>query len=123
MPDDYEFKMSDLEYQKFNLKQQTRLQEEEDERRQMEAKSGSFDLQVDHGIGELALEEDELAEADDEDNISIELGDSDDSLSLTGRKSNLGSDDDPEFQTNMSFSGGYVPNTDLSRVDKGQGNP
>ena len=45
-----------------------------------------------------------------------------DSISLTGKKSNL-SDEEQEFQTNVSFSGGYVPNTDLSRVDKGQGNP
>jgi len=28
-----------------------------------------------------------------------------------------------EFDLNISFSGGYVPNTDLIRVDKGQGNP
>ena len=28
-----------------------------------------------------------------------------------------------EFNLNVSFTGGYVPNTDLSRVDKGQGNP
>ena len=26
---------------------------------------------------------------------------------------------EPEFDLNISFSGGYVPNTDLSRVDKG----
>ena len=32
-------------------------------------------------------------------------------------------DDVAEFDLNISFSGGYVPNTDLSRVDKGQGNP
>jgi hypothetical protein len=31
--------------------------------------------------------------------------------------------DDDEFDLNISFSGGYVPNTDLTRVDKGQGNP
>jgi hypothetical protein len=30
---------------------------------------------------------------------------------------------DEEFDLNISFSGGYVPNTDCSRVDKGQGNP
>ena len=60
-------------------------------------------------------------EADDEDNVTLELGDSEDSLSLTGRKS--GSEEEAEFETNVSFSGGYVPNTDLSRVDKGQGNP
>lgn len=32
-------------------------------------------------------------------------------------------EDTAEFDLNISFSGGYVPNTDLSRVDKGQGNP
>jgi len=32
-------------------------------------------------------------------------------------------EDAAEFDLNISFSGGYVPNTDLSRVDKGQGNP
>lgn len=31
--------------------------------------------------------------------------------------------DDAECELNISFSGGYVPNTDLSRVDKGLGNP
>lgn len=30
---------------------------------------------------------------------------------------------DEEFDLNISFSGGYVPNTDCMRVDKGQGNP
>lgn len=30
---------------------------------------------------------------------------------------------DEEFNLNVSFTGGYVPNTDLTRVDKGQGNP
>lgn len=55
--------------------------------------------------------------------MSLEFADTDDdSLSLTGKKSS-NSDDEAEFQTNVSFSGGYVPNTDLSRVDKGAGNP
>ena len=31
--------------------------------------------------------------------------------------------EDAECELNISFSGGYVPNTDLSRVDKGLGNP
>lgn len=75
------------------------------------------------GIGELVDDDSELAEADDEDNVDFELADTDDdSVSLTGRKSNA-SDEEKEFQTNVSFSGGYVPNTDLSRVDKGQANP
>ena len=53
--------------------------------------------------------------------MSLELCSSDDSLSLTGKKSI--EEEEAEFETNVSFSGGYVPNTDLSRVDKGQGNP
>ena len=75
------------------------------------------------GIGELVDDDSEIADADVEDNVSLEMADTDeDSVSLTGRKSH-NSDDEQEFQTNVSFSGGYVPNTDLSRVDKGQGNP
>ena len=31
--------------------------------------------------------------------------------------------DEAECELNISFSGGYVPNTDLVRVDKGLGNP
>lgn len=30
---------------------------------------------------------------------------------------------DKEFNLNCSFTGGYLPNTDISRVDKGLGNP
>jgi hypothetical protein len=76
------------------------------------------------GIGELVDDDSEYAYADDEDNVSLELAETDDdSASLTGRKSLKDSDDEQEFQTNVSFSGGYVPNTDLHRVDKGQGNP
>ena len=77
------------------------------------------------GIGELVDNDSEIADADEEDNCRMADTDDDDgrdSVSLTGRKSH-GSDDEQEFQTNVSFSGGYVPNTDLSRVDKGQGNP
>lgn len=53
------------------------------------------------------------------------------SLSLTAKREQSGlldgknkeEDEQVEFDLNISFSGGYVPNTDLSRVDKGQGNP
>ena len=34
-----------------------------------------------------------------------------------------GKESEEEFNLNVSFTGGYVPNTDLTRVDKGQGNP
>ena len=45
------------------------------------------------------------------------------SISLTAKKDELlknkDEDEQAEFDLNISFSGGYVPNTDLSRVDKG----
>ena len=122
MPDEYNHKMSDLEFQKYNLKQTTELQEQ-DQEKQQELKAGFRDRVEDVGIGVLVEDESELAEGDEEDNVSLEMMDTDDdSMSLTGKKSD-NSDEEAEFQTNVSFSGGYVPNTDLSRVDKGQGNP
>ena len=121
MPDEYNHKMSDMEYQKYNLKQTTELQEQEAEN-QRDAKNGFVEKVNEVGIGELVDDDSEYAEADDEDNVSLDQIDTDDSVSLTGRKSH-DSDEEAEFQTNVSFSGGYVPNTDLSRVDKGQGNP
>ena len=42
-------------------------------------------------------------------------------MSLSGENKDGAGED--EFNLNISFTGGYVPNTDLSRVDKGQGNP
>ena len=120
MPDVYDHKMSDLEYQKFTLKQTTELQEQEAEK-QRDEKAGFVEkTNEDVGIGELVEDDFELMGADDEDNF---LDTDDDSISLTGRKSGLSGEEEAEFQTNVSFSGGYVPNTDLSRVDKGQGNP
>ena len=122
MPDEYNHKMSDLEFQKYNLKQQTEAQEKEAEK-QRDIKAGFYEKVDEVGIGELVDDDSEIADADVEDNVSLEMADTDeDSVSLTGRKSH-NSDDEQEFQTNVSFSGGYVPNTELSRVDKGQGNP
>lgn len=43
---------------------------------------------------------------------------SDSSFSLTGGGRNEESETE-EFNLNCSFTGGYLPNTDLSRVDKG----
>ena len=103
------------------MKQSTELQEQEADK-QRDAKAGFVESTDDTGINQLVEDESELAEADEEDNVSLEMAETDDSISLTGRKSHC-SDEEQEFQTNVSFSGGYVPNTDLSRVDKGQGNP
>ncbi len=67
------------------------------------------------------LDEDnsEINEGDREDNVSLDSDSdiSDRSLTKDGR------DEEDEFNLNISFSGGYVPNTDLGRVDRGQGNP
>jgi len=50
-----------------------------------------------YGIGQLVLEDDELAYGDDEDNVSLDFDSSDaDSVSLTGKKSH-NSDEDQEF--------------------------
>jgi hypothetical protein len=59
--------------------------------------------------------------ADREDNVTLDSGDdSDESLSFEDGQT---SEKEEEFNLNSSFTGGYLPNTDLARVDKGQGNP
>ena len=73
-------------------------------------------------IGDLIDSDEDLHGGDREDNVSEESRDSrESSVSLGGKKGKVGEDD--EFNLNISFTGGYMPNTDLSRVDKGQGNP
>ena len=72
-------------------------------------------------VSELAESDSELNEADREDNITLDSIGSDDSASLGGDQDKGHGDDD--FVLNSSFTGGYVPNTDISRVDKGKGNP
>ena len=72
-------------------------------------------------MSELAESDDEINCADNEDNVSLESNSETRSISLTGEK-NQGEMED-EFNLNISFTGGYIPNTDLTRVDKGQGNP
>jgi len=62
-------------------------------------KAGFVEKVNDVGIGELIDDDSEYAEADDEDNVSLEMADTDDgndSVSLTGRKSH-NSDDEQEF--------------------------
>jgi hypothetical protein len=71
----------------------------------------------DQNICVLARED--LSDGDCEDNLSSDEGSCDRSLSFGSTKSGT----EEEFNLNCSFTGGYLPNTDLSRVDKGQGNP
>jgi len=56
------------------------MQEEEADR----SLNSVVQQEPDYGIGELVDDESELAEADDEDNISLDYQDTDDSVSLTG---------------------------------------
>ncbi len=66
----------------------------------------------------LVESDDEINGADEEDNVTLtDCEDDDDSISLTGEKEKY--KDEEEFNLNISFTGGYIPNTDLSRVDKG----
>ena len=88
MPDEYNHKMSDLEYQKFTLKQTTELQVQEAEK-QWQAKVGFFVDSDEVGIGELVDDDSEIAYADREDNLSTDMADSDDAQSLTGRNSDV----------------------------------
>ena len=77
-------------------------------------------MEVDEGPEDICV----LAQMDWEinggDNETDESG-SDESKSLSG--STADDQQDKEFNLNWSFTGGYLPNTDISRVDKGQGNP
>lgn len=78
--------------------------------------------QFDCNVSELAESDSEINGGDREDNTSLESdNDTLSSLSLTGEPK--GQEIEEEFNLNQSFTGGYLPNTDLTRVDKGQGNP
>lgn len=69
-------------------------------------------------ISDLAEDDDELNGGDREDNLSMESDSSrESSVSLSGPLKRKVSED--EFNLNISFTGGYMPNTDLCRVDKG----
>lgn len=65
-------------------------------------------------MSELASSDSEINAGDREDNITLDSG-SEKSLSFNEDDKQL----DEEFNLNVSFTGGYVPNTDLARVDKG----
>ena len=69
-------------------------------------------------IGVLADDDWEINGADNENEFNDELSNS--SRSLAG---SVESEQEKEFNLNCSFTGGYLPNTDISRVDKGLGNP
>lgn len=123
MPDDYNFKMSDLEYKKYTLKTTIDNVKDKAINKNKQSKGNAEGHGFDCNVSELAESDSDVNAADSEDNISSDNSDTDDveSVSLSGDKPNGFLED--EFNLNVSFSGGYLPNTDLTRVDKGQGNP
>ena len=74
-------------------------------------------------VSELADSDSEINGADEEDNVYSNSSGEEDIRSVSLSGDNAKEDLDEEFNLNVSFSGGYLPNTDLTRVDKGQGNP
>jgi hypothetical protein len=147
MPDDYQFKMDDLEYKKYKFKQTFQGIDNEflsgpSQSPDKKKTKRQADYQEYHpgsrvfpsNISDLADSDSDINGGDCEDNISSsssndkeesvtsdEDGDDDTcSASFVSENNRLAPD---EFNLNVSFTGGYVPNTDLSRVDKGLGNP
>lgn len=157
MPDDYSFKMDDLEYKKYKFKQTfqgidneflsgpTENKNGKKTKRQADYQEWCPGIRVFEGnISDLADSDSDINGGDCEDNVSLSSdssGDSKSSHKEGGDGGSTSSDDsshlnqslsfvsennrkkEEEFNLNVSFTGGYVPNTDLSRVDKGQGNP
>ena len=121
MADNYNFKMSDLEFKKYTLKTTIQtVNEQALSKDPLVSQLPGFNQPVPEcQVYELAESDSDINAADEENNTSSDSGDTD-SVSLSGDKDE-GYED--EFNLNVSFSGGYVPNTDLTRVDKGQGNP
>ena len=126
MPDDYNYKMSDLEFKKYKLRQTIESTNQEFLEHGKAAKSKQDHLigarNFECNVSDLADSDSEINGGDREDNITL-YSDEDTvrSMSLSGDPANKDAED--EFNLNVSFTGGYVPNTDLCRVDKGQGNP
>lgn len=125
MPDDYTYRMSDLDFKKFKLRQTVEAVNDDfmtkDPSKQQQKKSNYQDYQskqFDCNVSDLIESDAEINGGDKEDNVTLDSG-SEKSLSF---RVDDGKESDEEFNLNVSFTGGYVPNTDLTRVDKGQGN-
>jgi hypothetical protein len=123
MPDEYNYHMSDLEYRKYKLRQTVEIANQDflfDEYKGSKKKENFIGARkFESNVSELADDDSDINAGDDEDNITLNSDDLRD-LSFNG---NVANDEEEEFNLNVSFTGGYVPNTDLTRVDKGQGNP
>ena len=133
MSDNYDYKMNEIEFKKYKFKQT--FEGVNNEFLQGDRNSSSLPKKQDHyqdfcpgarvfncKVSELESSDESINGGDCEDNIS-DLSSMDSSTeserSLTNGKDQLAD----EYTLNHSFTGGYVPNQDLVRVDKGQGNP
>lgn len=148
MPDDYNFKMDDLEFKKYKFKQTFQGIDNDFLSGDRQASKAPSKRQADYqdyfpgarnfegNISDLADSDSDVNAGDLEDNVSSTSEDEESSKKQKEYSSSDDSDDlsasftsdsrakrDEEFNLNVSFTGGYVPNTDLTRVDKGQGNP
>jgi len=130
MPDDYNHTMSDLEYKKYKLKQSIEsanidflTQEIRVKKKNEIPDNFPGQRKFECNVSELCDSDSDINGGDREDNLTLNSDDDlDKSLSLDGDNARRKIEDD-DFNMNVSFLGGYVPNTDLTRVDKGQGNP
>ena len=124
MDDDYNYRMSDLEYKKYQLRKNIQNINDKNKNKPSEQLARK-EVDFRDNMSELDESDYDIHGGDIEDNWSDSIlassYDGEDSLSLICKKD--GQDEDEEFNLNVSFTGGYMPNTDLSRVDKGQGNP
>ena len=136
MPAEYNVRMTDFEYKKYQMKQT--INDTHDDRydptvaagspagknRAMEKPNAKMNQMK---LSDLADSDRELDDGDVEDNVSLDSDDSgclNDSLTgPPGAMKDSDEKDEEEFNLNISFAGGYMPNTDLTRVDKGAGNP
>ena len=104
MPDEYDYRMNEMEYQDF-IARRSLIQDGNI--------NGSKNILT--PLEELAESDEELNYACSEDNVTLD--------EESDRDSSQGSDSEDEQNLNGSFTGGYVPNRDIHRVDKGAGNP
>ena len=107
MSDEYDYRMSEQDWQEYSNEKQTQEAQEAEEKGDEKDETSLLE--------QLAQSDDEANYAGSEDNVTLDSEESD-------RDSDF-SEDDSDDNLNGSFTGGYTANRDINRVDKGQGNP
>ena len=135
MPDNYNYKMNDLEYKKYKLSQTFEGISEDflegDRQPKQSIRQSDYQeycpgaRQFENNVSDLADSDLDVNGGDQEDNVSSSAPSKGEfSSACSSRSLSFTSEadyprQDEQFNLNVSFTGGYVPNTDLSRVDKG----